>query len=121
MSKKAEIKAIEIEKDPWESGDFGRSLEHAEALDDQAEEAAIDSAACLRPISIRLEEPIIAAFKFIASRNKNIGYQTLMRQCLKRFVTAELKMIAKQMADEEEEAERVKKECEDAKKGIVAA
>lgn len=122
MSKKAvPIKAIEAEKDLWETGDLGRSLDHAEVSDDEGEDAAIDKAMSLRPISIRLEQHIIDAFRFIASRNKNIGYQTLMRQCLKRFVTAELKLIANQMAAEEEATERAKKECEAANKGTAAA
>lgn len=122
MSKKAaDIKAIETETDPWETGDLGRSLEHAVVVDDEGEAAAIDKAMNLRPISIRLEHHIIEAFKFIASRNKNIGYQTLMRQCLKRFVTAELKMIVNEMAAEEEANEQAKKDCEAAHKGIVAA
>lgn len=95
-----QITAAELENDPWESGELGRSLEHAELVNDPDEQAAIDEALNLRLISIRLEQSLIDAFKLIASRNKNIGYQTLMRQCLKRFATAEIKRIGNEMAAE---------------------
>lgn len=101
----------DLERDPWESGDLGRSLEHAVVVTDDAEEAAIDEALNLRPISIRLEQSLIEAFKLIASRNKSIGYQTLMRQCLKRFASAEIKRIAKEMAAEVEQSEKAQKEA----------
>lgn len=108
--------AVELEADPWETGELGRSAEHAIVVDDAAEAAAIDEAASLRPISIRLEQHVIDAFKFIASRNKNIGYQTLMRQCLKRFVVAEIKMISNEMQAEAKALEKAQKEAEAAEK-----
>jgi activator of HSP90 ATPase len=52
-------------------------------------------------ISIRLPESLIEDFKNIATiRCGAMGYQTLMRQVLKRFATSELKMIAREMADQ---------------------
>jgi hypothetical protein len=103
---KLEGPKIESDADAWESGKLGRSLEHAEVVDDEGEEAALNEALNLRPISIRLEQSLIDAFKLIASRNKNIGYQTLMRQCLKRFATAEIKCIAREMECEVQAMER---------------
>lgn len=112
--------APDVDNDPWETGELGRSLEHAVVVEDEGEQAAIDKAMSLRPISIRLEQHIIDAFKFIASRNKNIGYQTLMRQCLKRFVIAELKMIANEMAAEARAVEKTQKEAEAAEQKLAA-
>lgn len=57
------------------------------------------------------EYELIDAFKLIASRNKNIGYQTLMRQSLKRFAMAEIKRIAKDMEAEVEASEKAQKEA----------
>lgn len=108
MSKKAT--SADLEQDPWETGALGRSLEHAVVVDDEAEEAAIDQALNLRLISIRLEQSLIDAFKLIASRNKNIGYQTLMRQSLKRFAAAEIKRIANEMTAETRAVEKAHKE-----------
>jgi hypothetical protein len=100
-----------VEDDPWDTGELGRSLEHAVAVDDEQTECAIDQALNLQLISIRLEKGLIDAFKFIASRNKNIGYQTLMRQCLKRFALGEIKRIAVEMENEVRKAEEAQKEA----------
>lgn len=110
MSQK--IIAAAPETDPWETGQLGRSLEHAEVVEDAVEDAAIDEALNLRMISIRLEQSLIDAFKLIASRNKNIGYQTLMRQCLKRFATAEIKRIGNEMAAEVQAMEEAQQRAE---------
>lgn len=96
MSKETKV-ATEYPEEAWESGALGRSLEHAEVIDDEFEKV-IDAAFQLQPISIRLEKRTIDAFKFIASQNKNIGYQTLMRQVLHRFVDGELIRIGREIA-----------------------
>jgi predicted DNA binding CopG/RHH family protein len=113
--------AADHDSDPWETGELGRSLEHAEVVEDEKAEAAIDAALNLRLISIRLEQGLIEAFKLIASRNKNIGYQTLMRQALNRFAVAEIKRIANEMAAELRAAEKAQKEAADAAKAKAAA
>jgi predicted DNA binding CopG/RHH family protein len=65
------------------------------------DEAKLDEALNLRMISIRLPEALIEDFKNIATiRHGGVGYQTLMRQALKRFATAELQTIAREMADQ---------------------
>ena len=109
MSQKAKL--ADQDDDPWESGELGRSMEHAEVVADEPTEKMIDEALSLQPISIRLEKGLIDAFKLIASRNKNIGYQTLMRQALKRFATGEIKRIANQMAAEVRASDRAQKEA----------
>lgn len=100
-------------EDPWDSGDLGRSLEHAALANDEQLEAHIDLALNLQPISIRLEKGLIEAFKFISAHHKNIGYQTLMRQALHRFATAEVKNILRQMeARDRKEAQQLSPEDE---------
>lgn len=98
------VKPVETREDPWETGDFGRSLEHAVLVEDEETEKKIDAALHLQMISIRLEKSLIDGFKFIASHNKNIGYQTLMRQALHRFAAGEINRIANQMAAEARKA-----------------
>jgi hypothetical protein len=51
-------------------------------------------------ISIRLQKSLIEDFKMIASLNGNIGYQTLMKQIMHRFVTCEKKRIFKELVSE---------------------
>lgn len=110
-----------VDGDPWETGELGRSLEYAEAVKDEQAEASIDQALSLQLISIRLEKGLIEAFKMIASRNKNIGYQTLMRQALKRFAVSEIKKIANEMIAEVRASERAQKEAaEEKQKNKVA-
>lgn len=93
---------------PWEDGDLGRSLEHAKIVEDKAQEDAIDAALQLQLISIRLEKSLIEAMKFIASYNKGMGYQPLMRQVLHRFATAEIKRIHREMeAKRQQDEERL--------------
>ena len=56
-------------------------------------------------ISLRVPERLIADFKIIALANGQIGYQTLMKQCLKRFVDSELKWMARSMAADQAKAQ----------------
>src|ERR1700740_2355624 len=109
-----QVKPSAVEGDPWDTGELGRSLEHALVVDDEQAEASIDQALKLELISIRLEKGLIDAFKLIASRNKNIGYQTLMRQSLKRFAVAEIKRIANEMDAEVKAAEKAQREAAEA-------
>lgn len=90
---------------PWESGELGRSLEHAEVYRDPAMESQIDEALQLQLISIRLEKGLIEAMKFIASYNKGMGYQPLMRQVLHRFATAEIRRIHREMESKRQQDE----------------
>lgn len=97
--------------DAWETGDLGRSLEHAVAVDDDLEQVMIDTALNLQPISIRLEKGLIEAFKFIAAHNKSIGYQTLMRQALHRFATGEVKNILRIMESQDNKNRAIQDEA----------
>ena len=60
----------------------------------------IDEAAGTQLISIRLQKTLIEDFKLIAALNNGIGYQTLMKQILQRFVDSEKKRIWNEMVSE---------------------
>ena len=105
----------------WESGLLGNSEDNTVSLSD-AEQMEIDSAVNeslgLCPISIRLERSLIEDFKNIATINK-LGYQTLMRQALKRFAECEKKRLVGLMAAEmESRAEASKKASEEVRKSV---
>lgn len=85
--------------DAWESGALGKDDEHAKRFEGDID-VEVDEALELQMISIRLPKYIINGFKFIASRNNDIGYQTLMRQILHRFVVCEMKRITTEMSDQ---------------------
>lgn len=94
--------AIPGSEEAWEDGLLGNDEKFASPLPD--EEAAsditqINESLGLQPISIRLEKSLIEDFKTIATIN-GLGYQTLMRQALKRFATCEMKRILGQVAAE---------------------
>lgn len=102
MSKQA--KATKHPEEIWESGELGQSLEYAQLAPDDEDQINRDLE--LHPISIRLERSLIDAFKFIASHNKEIGYQPLMRQVLRRFAVSEIKRIAANLNDEANPVQR---------------
>ena len=82
---------IEDTEEAWNSGALGRDEAFAE-LDLELDPLAIDDAADLKMISIRLEKSLIEDFKMIASLS-GLGYQPLMRQALKRFAESEKKQL----------------------------
>lgn len=55
--------------------------------------ATLDEAAGTQLISIRMPKSMVDAFKAIAAANKGIGYQTLMKQILQRFIEGEMKRV----------------------------
>ena len=89
-------KLIAGTEEAWESRQLGADDANAAVASD-VDEDAIDEALGLRMISIRLESSLIDDFKAIAVLN-GIGYQTLMRQALKRFADGEKKMILHDLA-----------------------
>ncbi len=82
MSKKGKIPASD---DAWESGKLGDDPEFARVSSDS--DAAIDGAAGLLQISIRLQRSLVEDFKRLAE-SQGIGYQPLMRQALTLYVQA---------------------------------
>lgn len=88
---------IESTNEAWEDRLLGAD-EAFVAVAENVDASAIDEALGLKMISIRLEQSLIDDFKAIATIN-NMGYQTLMRQALKRFAESEKKLIAIEMAN----------------------
>lgn len=84
MSKETKINASD---DAWESGQLGRNAEFVR-VSKNANESNVDDAIGLKLISIRLQKSLIEDFKNLARFN-GIGYQTLMRQVLKKFTENE--------------------------------
>lgn len=109
---------VDLKAEPWDNGDLGRSLEHAKLVEDDLDKN-IDSALHLQPISIRLEKSLIDAFKFIASRNKGMGYQPLMRQALHRFASGEVNKIAREMEAEARKDAEKQAEASEAKPKVA--
>lgn len=60
---------------------------------------SIDEAVGTQLISIRVQKSMIEDFKLIASLN-NMGYQTLMKQIMQRFVDCEKKRIFRELVSE---------------------
>jgi len=89
-------------EEAWDEGLLGEDEAYVARLPDAeaaADYALINESLGLQPISIRLEKQLIDSFKAIATINK-MGYQTLMRQALKRFAECEMKRLVQMQADE---------------------
>ncbi|MBZ0096341.1 MAG: hypothetical protein K8H75_13345 [Sulfuricella sp.] len=72
---------------------------------------SIDEASGTQLISIRLQKTLIEDFKLIASLNKGIGYQTLMKQILQRFVDCEKKRIWNELVSEKIKEQQASEEA----------
>jgi hypothetical protein len=96
------MKKIVGTPEAWDERQLGADEAFAAPAPSSVElDSQIDDALALRMISIRLPETLIDDFKNIAVvRGGSMGYQTLMRQALKRFATSELKLIASEMAEQ---------------------
>jgi uncharacterized protein (DUF4415 family) len=92
MSPKQRVIQIADTSEVWESGELGQSHEYAKVAPSKLA-SEIDDALSLQMISIRLDKELIDIFKLLGSKYQ-MGYQTLMREALKRFVDGELKMVA---------------------------
>ena len=97
----------------WDDRRLGADGEFVKAVDNDAS-ANIDEASGTQLISIRLQKTLIEDFKVIASLNKGIGYQTLMKQVLQRFMNGEKKRLWNELVSEkikeQEAAENVEKQ-----------
>lgn len=91
----------------WESGEYGKSMEHARVVDEAVSDA-LDESLGLQLVSIRLQRSLIKNLKLIA-KYRGVAYQPLVRDLLNRFATSELKDIfheleaAQRKATEQEE------------------
>ena len=96
-------KKIASTPEAWDERQLGSDEQYV-AVAGPEHDAALDQTLGLKLISIRLPESLIEDFKNIATINGGMGYQTLMRQVLKRFATSELKMIARDCAEQVQRA-----------------
>ena len=97
--KMAKAKSSKTQNDAWESGEYG--VEEAFVKVTEAAEAAeIDGALELKMISIRLQNDLIDKLKLIAKYH-GIGYQSLIRNQLHRFVRSELTQMATELKNSE--------------------
>lgn len=81
---------ISASDEAWDAKELGASEEFAQVAADKLT-AGIDEASGTQLISIRLRQSSIDDLKAIALINKNIGYQTLIKQILQRFIECEKK------------------------------
>lgn len=83
----------------WDDRTLGADEAFVQAVD-EGTEAAIDEAAGTQAISIRMQKSMIDDLKLIASLNSGLGYQTLMKQILQRFIDCEKKRIFRELISE---------------------
>ncbi|MBG6078706.1 hypothetical protein [Rubrivivax gelatinosus] len=95
MSHSTEIESAAL---AWEDGTLGEDEAHAQVAPNQ--DAEIDAALGLHPISIRLQKSLLDNLKALAQLN-GIGYQPLIRQVLTRWVDSELKQMLAARVNEE--------------------
>lgn len=89
---------IPVSDEAWDDRVLGADGNFVEVVSDDIA-ATIDEAVGTQLISIRVQKSMIEDFKLIASLN-NIGYQTLMKQILQRFVECEKKRILRELISE---------------------
>lgn len=84
--------AIPSTDEAWDEKTLGADENYVKLVEADLTEK-IDDASGTQLISIRLQKSLIEDFKLIAAYNNGIGYQTLMKQILQRFVESEKKQI----------------------------
>lgn len=89
--------SIPATDDAWDERVLGADEEFVEVADEKLEATADDASGTLL-ISIRVQKAMVEDFKIIASLNKGIGYQTLMKQIMQRFIDCEKKRIFRELA-----------------------
>jgi len=87
---------IPASDEAWDDRSLGADENYVTVADEDIS-AVIDEAIGLQAISIRLQKSLIEDFKLIGELN-GIGYQTLMRQVLKRFVDCEKRLLLREVA-----------------------
>ena len=83
LRKSAKADQFDAENELWETGELGRSSEHAVPTSDEHDKE-LDDAMGLQLLTFRLQKSLIAQFKELA-KLEGIGYQPLMRQVLNRY------------------------------------
>ena len=88
-------KKIDGKAENWENGKLGRDANYVRRSSDE-DQAAMQAALGMKPISIRLPVDLIDALKAIADQH-GIGYQPMIRDILQRFALAEMKSIFREL------------------------
>jgi hypothetical protein len=96
---------IPVADEAWDNRTLGAEEAYAKAADETLE-SKIDEAAGTQLISIRMQKSMIEDFKMIAALNGTLGYQTLMKQILQRFVDCEKKSLLRQLVEEKLEEKK---------------
>ena len=104
---------IPASDEAWDDETLGADADSMKAVDEETE-AALDAAVGTQLVSIRMQKSMIDAFKAIAATNKNIGYQTLMRQILQRFSDSEKKKILRDYAADVIKAREMERKAKNA-------
>ena len=104
--------SIPASDETWDDETLGADPESMRVVDKETADS-LDEAAGTQLISIRMSKSMVDAFKAIAAANKGIGYQTLMKQILQRFIEGEMKRVwnqhlAETLAQKESETPRGK-------------
>ncbi|NPU91931.1 MAG: hypothetical protein HPY82_08455 [Gammaproteobacteria bacterium] len=86
----SKVKKIEGTVEAWESGALGSDERYAKLS--ELDVSHVQEAAGLKTISIRVQPDLLEELKLIAGLH-GLGYQPLIKQILRRFVDAELKML----------------------------
>ena len=94
----------------WEERALGADENYVKAVD-EAVENEIDEAAGTHLVSIRMQKAMIEDLKVIGALNGGLGYQTLMKQILQRFIDGEKKQLWNSMVAEKLKAQQPNKEC----------
>ena len=102
MSQKIKVESTE---EAWDTGELGRDEKYVRRAAPE-QEATLDSALRMQPISVRLQTDLIEQLKFIAKYH-GIGYQPLMRDILSRWARTEILSIAEQMKEQLEAKETI--------------
>ena len=86
-------------EEAWETGKLGQDEKFVKKSELTLDEMqALDNALELKAISIRMPNSLIDSLKDIAEIN-GLGYQTLIKQVLNRFVDAEMKQALREKAE----------------------
>jgi hypothetical protein len=108
--KMTETNKITGTDEDWESRRLGADENHVCRVDDELRDK-VNNATGMRPISIRLDNALIEAFKIIADFH-GVGYQPLMRDALKRFSDSEFKAIVSGVIQSQKAEKKAKAKTE---------
>jgi predicted DNA binding CopG/RHH family protein len=95
-------KKIESTAEAWESGELGCDESHVSLSQDLTMDIFNDVSES-KAISIRLKESMISDLKMLGAI-EGIGYQTLIKSLLERYIDCEYKMLARKVLEEKTKA-----------------